>query len=165
MTGGCVGLANQRYFIVFLLWATLGASGGAYFNFAYMNQFVRPWYPTGWLTYIAPVALFRWFLGWDTFGNACLAVLLSVSCASGLAAFSFLCAQIFYTANGYTMHDYHVGRLKDNLESDGDNVSERFALVFGRRWWGNFFIPQVWLNNQMTPGIARNIFLSISKDL
>lgn len=63
------------------------------------------------------------------------------------------------------MYDYHVGRLKDHLESDGENFSERLTLVFGRRWWLNFFIPQVWLTNEMTPAIANNIFVSISKDL
>ena len=72
---------------------------------------------------------------------------------------------MFYTLHGYTMHDYHVGRLKDHLESDGETVNERLALVFGRRWWLNFVIPQVWLPNHMTPGIARNVLMSISKDL
>lgn len=72
---------------------------------------------------------------------------------------------MFYTLNGYTMYDYHVNRLKNHLESDGDNFNERLALVFGRRWWLNFFIPQVWFNNEMTPKMAHNIFVNISKDL
>lgn len=72
---------------------------------------------------------------------------------------------MFYTLNGYTMHDYHIGRLKDQLESDGKNYSERLALVFGKRWWLNFIFPQFWNSNEMTPEIARNIFLSVSKDL
>lgn len=72
---------------------------------------------------------------------------------------------MFYTLNGFTQYDYHVGRLRDELESDGEDYNERLALVFGRRWWLNFFIPQVWNTNQLTPAIARNIFLSVSKDL
>lgn len=63
------------------------------------------------------------------------------------------------------MHDYHVGRLRDQLDSDGETMKERLELVFGRRWYLNFIFPQFWLPNQITPGIARNIFLSISKDL
>jgi len=85
--------------------------------------------------------------------------------ASSFAALGFFGAQMFYTLNGYTQHDYHVGRLRDQLESDGENYAERLALVFGRRWWLNFIIPQVWNPNQLTPDIARNIFLSVSKDL
>lgn len=99
--------------------------------------------------------------------------------ASSIAALGFFGAQVlynylktniyfvqmFYTLNGFTQHDYHVGRLRDQLESDGENYSERLALVFGRRWWLNLIIPQVWNVNIMTPDIARNIFLSVSKDL
>lgn len=70
-----------------------------------------------------------------------------------------------YTLQGYTQHDYNVGRLRDQLEGDGENYNERLALVFGRRWWLNFIIPQVWNSNVMTPDIARNIFLLVSKDL
>jgi hypothetical protein len=85
---------------------------------------------------------------------------------------------MFFTLKGYTQHDYNVGRFRDELEGDGENYSERLALVFGKRWWLNFLIPQVnnecqtifmnfqvWNTNQLTPAIARNIFLSISKDL
>uniref|UniRef100_A0A914CN94 Palmitoyltransferase n=1 Tax=Acrobeloides nanus TaxID=290746 RepID=A0A914CN94_9BILA len=165
LTGGCVGLANQRYFIVFLFWASFGAFYGCWYNFWYLNEFVNPWYPFGWMTYIGPVALFRWALGYSSLFNMFLAVLFSISFASGFGALAFFIAQMFYTLYGYTMHDYHVGRLRDHLESDGENMSERLALVFGRRWYLNFFVPQFWVPNQMTPGIARNIFLSISKDL
>jgi hypothetical protein len=63
------------------------------------------------------------------------------------------------------MHDYHVSRLQDHLESDGETIAERFALVFGKRWWLNFLFPQFWYPNQMTPQIAKNVFMSISKDL
>ncbi|KAI6175150.1 Lethal (2) 35Be [Aphelenchoides fujianensis] len=165
LTGGCVGLANQRFFIAFLLWASIGAAYGASFTFAYLNRFVSPWYPFGWVQYLAPVSLANWLLGHDSFGNFLLAILFSAAAASSVAAIGFFGVQIFYTANGYTHHDYHVGRLRDELESDGENFGERMALVFGRRWWLNFVFPQVWNSNQLTPDIARNIFLSVSKDL
>jgi hypothetical protein len=85
--------------------------------------------------------------------------------ASLTGATAFLVAQTFYTLQGYTMHDYHVDRKRDNLQGDGETLSERLALVFGKRWWLNFVIPQLWERNQMTPAIARNIFVSSSKDL
>ena len=71
---------------------------------------------------------------------------------------------MFYTLNGYTQHDYHLNRLRDELESDGETWAERLALVFGRFWFLNFLVPQVWFNNELTPRIARNIFLSVPKD-
>lgn len=165
MTGGCVGLANQRYFIVFTFWAAIGSAYAAWFNFQYLDKFIMPWYPFGWLYYVGPIALGRWFLGYQSFFNMFLGLMWSISTASAFACLGFFGSQIFYTANGYTMHDYHVNRLKHNLEGDGETWSERFALVFGRRWWLNFIVPQFWLPNQMTPAISRNIFLNVSKDL
>ncbi|KAI1714377.1 DHHC palmitoyltransferase domain-containing protein [Ditylenchus destructor] len=165
LIGGCVGLANQRYFIVFLFWAAIGSLYGTMINFAYLNRFVTPWYPTGWLCYIGPVTLIRWLLGYEQFFNMCLCVLFSMSFASFVGALAFFVLQMFYTSQGYTMHDYHGGRLRDQLESDGNTFDERIALVFGKRWLLNFIFPQFWLRNQMTHAIARNVFMSISKDL
>ena len=51
------------------------------------------------------------------------------------------------------------------IHTKGENYKERLALVFGRRWWLNFIIPQFWIPNQMNEKIAKNIFLSVSKDL
>jgi len=114
---------------------------------------------------LAPVAIVRWLIGYDQFYNASLAFMLSVTCASTMGAVAFFVMQIFYTLNGYTMHDYHVGRHKEQLDSDGETVKERLELVFGRRWYLNFIVPQFWMRNWMTPAIARNIFMSMSKEL
>ncbi|CAD5234309.1 unnamed protein product [Bursaphelenchus xylophilus] len=166
LTGGCVGLANQRFFIVFLIWACIGSLYGSYFTLKYIHyKLVNQWFPYEWLRFVAPIALVRWFFGYDTLFNMMFSVLACASVATTLASAGFFGAQMFYTLQGYTMHDYHVGRLRDRLESDGNNYSERLALVFGKRWWLNFLIPQIWLPNQMTPEIAKNIFVSVSKDL
>uniref|UniRef100_A0A914XRY4 Palmitoyltransferase n=1 Tax=Panagrolaimus superbus TaxID=310955 RepID=A0A914XRY4_9BILA len=165
LTGGCVGLANQRYFIVFLFWSVFGALYGALLTFYYLNDFVTPWFPFGWFTYAGPVALVRYAFGYESLFNMFIAVMFSMSFSSGFGALAFFGFQMYYTLHGYTMHDYHVARLKDHLESDGENYTERLALVFGRRWWMNFIFPQFWVPNHLTPNIARNIFLSVSKDL
>jgi palmitoyltransferase len=94
MTGGCVGLANQRFFIVFLIWASIGSAYGAVYNFRYLNRFVAPWYPFGWANYIAPFALVRWILGHDTFFNFFVALMFSAATASSLGAAAFCAAQV-----------------------------------------------------------------------
>ncbi|CAK5116149.1 unnamed protein product [Meloidogyne enterolobii] len=164
MLGGCAGLANQRYFIVFLFWASLGAIYGSYFNFVFLNKHMMYWFPYGWLCFLGPVSMIRWVLGWETAFNMGMAVLFSFSFASTLGAFGFFVFQMIYTLNGCTMYDYHHSGPK-RIESDGENCAERLALVFGRRWWLNLIIPQFWIPNQMNESIARNIFLSVSKDL
>jgi palmitoyltransferase len=165
LTGGCVGLANQRYFIVFLFWAVFGALYGAFLTGVYLNEYLTPWFPFGWLTYVGPIALVRWAFGYESLFNMFIAVMFSMSFSSGFGALAFFGFQMFYTLEGYTMHDYHVSRIKDYLESDGENYKERLALVFGRRWWLNFIFPQFWVPNHLTPNTARNIFLSVSKNL
>jgi palmitoyltransferase len=165
LTGGCVGLANQRYFIIFLFWAIFGAFYGTFLTSLYLNEYVAPFYPFGWFQHVGPVALVRWAFGYESLFNMFIAVMFSMSFSSGFGALAFFGFQMFYTLEGYTMHDYHVSRINDHLESDGENYTERLALVFGRRWWLNFIFPQFWVPNQLTHSIARNIFLSVSKDL
>ncbi|KAH7698193.1 Protein DHHC-10 [Aphelenchoides avenae] len=165
MTGGCVGLANQRYFIVFTFWAAIGSAYAAWLNFHYLDRFFVPYYPLGWVYYIGPIGLGRWFLGYQSFFMAFLGITWSVCAMSAIGAFCFFVAEVFYTLEGYSMQDYHINRRKYNLNADGENWSERLALVFGRRWWLNFLVPQFWLPNQMTPAIARNIFLNVPKNV
>lgn len=166
MLSGCAGLANHRYFILFLFWATIGASYGSYYTMLYLNKFVTPFWPFGWITYIGPIALVRWFFGYEMLGNAGLAIAFSISFASAFSAGAFFIFQIIYAIRGYTMHDFHATNpLKRGIDSDGEMVSERLALIFGRRWWLNFLIPHFWLPNEMSPAVARGIFLNVSKDL
>lgn len=107
MTGGCVGLANQvfflfyffylkfqRYFIVFLIWAALGAGLGSIFNFIYLDRMVISWYPFGWINYLGPVAIIRWIIGWEQLFNMILAIMFSISSASCFSALAFFCAQV-----------------------------------------------------------------------
>ncbi|KAI3409963.1 hypothetical protein GPALN_006333 [Globodera pallida] len=164
LLGGCAGLANQRYFIVFLFWAFVGAIYGTTFNFAYLDKHVSPWFPFGWFFYLGPIAMVRWLIGYDSLFNAFLAVMFSMSVASAFATIGLFIFQMIYTLSGYTMYDFHRSGVR-RIESDGDNYRERLALVFGRRWWLNFLFPQFWLPNQMNEKVARNIFLSTSKDL
>ncbi|CAK5095923.1 unnamed protein product [Meloidogyne enterolobii] len=94
MLGGCAGLANQRYFIVFLFWASLGAIYGSYFNFVFLNKHMMYWFPYGWLCFLGPVSMIRWVLGWETAFNMGMAVLFSFSFASTLGAFGFFIFQV-----------------------------------------------------------------------
>ncbi|KAL3115892.1 hypothetical protein niasHT_007192 [Heterodera trifolii] len=158
LLGGCAGLANQRYFIVFLFWASIGAVYGSSFNFSYLRKHTSPCFPFGWLCYLGPVILWFPLFSPFVFGSLCAAA------ASSFAAFGFFVFQMIYTLNGYTMHDFHRAGLR-RVESDGEDFRERLALVFGRRWWLNFIFPQFWLPNQMNEKIAKNIFLNTSKDL
>lgn len=94
VSGGCVGLANQRFFIVFLFWATIGGALGTYLLFAYLNAQIAPLLPLNWLFYIGPVAVMRAIFGYETLFNAFLAVVSSLAFASTFGAAAFLGAQV-----------------------------------------------------------------------
>uniref|UniRef100_A0A1I7ZUN3 Palmitoyltransferase n=1 Tax=Steinernema glaseri TaxID=37863 RepID=A0A1I7ZUN3_9BILA len=165
MTGACIGIANQRYFVVFLFWVCIGAAYGITYMLAYMNRFIAPNSPYGYATYLAPFACIQWLIGNLTGFQVFMSVLLCIAISATTAAVAFLAAQMFYISRGYTMFDYHNYRTKHNLEGDGKNLSERLALVFGRNWLLNFVFPQFWNPNVLTAEIAQNIFRVTSKDV
>uniref|UniRef100_A0A0N5A986 Palmitoyltransferase n=1 Tax=Syphacia muris TaxID=451379 RepID=A0A0N5A986_9BILA len=166
MTGACVGIANQRYFIVFVLWAGIGAGIGAYYILMYLLKFVEPqWYPFGFVKFIAPVAVARWINGSDSLLNTGICILFSMAAASSVVASVFFGSQMYFTLMGYTAYDYSTLSRRCELEGDGETLTERLNLVFGAYWPLNFIFPQVWFKNILTPNIARNILISRAKNL
>uniref|UniRef100_A0A915A9L8 Palmitoyltransferase n=1 Tax=Parascaris univalens TaxID=6257 RepID=A0A915A9L8_PARUN len=166
MTGGCVGIANQRFFIVFVLWAGIGSALGSYYLLMYLLTFVEPnIYPIGWLKFIAPFAVGRWLASYESFSNMIMCLAFSLSTATSIAAFIFFFSQMFYTLHGYTMYDYHTLCRRYELKGDGASYTERLQLVFGHYWILNFIFPQIWWPNRLTTEIARNIFDTRSKNL
>uniref|UniRef100_A0A915PS34 Palmitoyltransferase n=1 Tax=Setaria digitata TaxID=48799 RepID=A0A915PS34_9BILA len=181
VTGACVGIANQRFFIVFVLWASIGGAVGSFFILMYLLQYVESnIYPFGWLKLLAPVAVIRWIISYEIFTNTALCILFSICAATSIVAIIFFGSQMFYTLNGYTMYDYHTLSRKIELHGDGETYSERLTsefgllssefgmrlrMVFGHYWAVNFIIPLLCFPNQLTADVARNLFSSYSKDM
>ncbi|GMR31552.1 hypothetical protein PMAYCL1PPCAC_01747, partial [Pristionchus mayeri] len=163
--GACVGLGNQRCFIIFLFWTTVGCLVGAGFILMYMEQEIMPWYPFGWLYYIGPVCVGRWLMGYCSISAVWTCTIFCLAVASASGAFGFFVAQLFYTLRGYTMHDFHCRRIREAYDGDGKTVGERMRLVFGPYWLIHFFFPAFWLKQKLTPEIADNLFRVRSKQL
>ncbi|GMR31554.1 hypothetical protein PMAYCL1PPCAC_01749, partial [Pristionchus mayeri] len=163
ITGACVGLGNQRYFIIFLFWATIGCAVGARYIASYMDQEITPWYPFGWVYFIAPVSVGRWLLGYCSLWVVWTTMVFSFACTSALGAFAFFVTQVFYTLHGYTMFEYHSLSIREAYEGDGKSVGERLRLVFGPYWLIHFIFPAFWLKQKLTPEIADNLFRVRSK--
>ncbi|VDN01766.1 unnamed protein product [Thelazia callipaeda] len=166
VTGACVGIANQRFFIVFVLWASVGSAVGSFFILVYLLKYIEfAIYPFGWLKLLAPIAIVRWLISYELFLNAAFCVLLSICTATCIVALIFFGSQMFYTLNGYTMYDYHTLSRKIELRGDGATYSERLHMVFGHYWLINFIIPLLCCPNQLTADVAQNLFPPYSKDL
>uniref|UniRef100_A0A7E4ZXI7 Palmitoyltransferase n=1 Tax=Panagrellus redivivus TaxID=6233 RepID=A0A7E4ZXI7_PANRE len=162
--GGCVGLGNQRYFIVFLLYTVIGSTIVVYLLGLYLNNHVAPLFPFGFLRFIGPTVGIRYVLGYDDIFVAICGTLFTFVYSLMIGSIIFFAANIFYVLNGYTMHDYHTGRVRTAVKSDGENYTERIELVFGKHWLLNFLFPLYWNPNIVTPAIARNTLLAGSKD-
>ncbi|PAV89616.1 hypothetical protein WR25_19657 isoform B [Diploscapter pachys] len=158
VTGGCVGLGNQRYFLTFLFWCCVGLLLAVPIMWSYMNATVAPWYPLGFFYYAGPIALIRWALGYSTFGSFCLASLFSFAIGGLCSALGFFGMNVFYTCYGYTMYEYHSAPIREAFDGDGNSLGERFRLVFGKNWLLNFIVPQIWNQPLLTQQIANNLF-------
>lgn len=166
LTGACVGIANQRFFIVFVWWASIGTAFGSSFLLMYLLQYVESdFYPFGWTKFLAPVAIVRWLLSYETFTNTVMCTAFSISSATCIIAVLFFGSQMFYTLSGYTMYDYHTLSRKFELHGDGERYSERLRMIFGHYWIINFIFPLLCCQNQLTENIAQNLFASFSKDM
>ncbi|EFO82313.1 hypothetical protein CRE_00794 [Caenorhabditis remanei] len=134
ITGACVGLGNQRYFMVFLFWCSIGLIIAMPHLFFYMNTQIAYWsvllssghleyfifrYPFGFLHYIGPVAVLRWMFGYVPFAHACFSTLFSFAGASLITAGGFFCLQVWYTTQGYTMYEYNNLTVRATFQGDG----------------------------------------------
>uniref|UniRef100_A0AC35TSX0 Palmitoyltransferase n=2 Tax=Rhabditophanes sp. KR3021 TaxID=114890 RepID=A0AC35TSX0_9BILA len=141
-TGGCIGLANQRYFMMFCLWAGIGTLYGLWFSTRYMQMFVSEPWPFGFFKWLSPIAIGRWLGGYESMTTVLMSVFYTLNFGALFGTFGFFFAECFYTCVGYTMFDYHTGRLRDHIESDGENeklllknelVNEKLNEIKGMR--------------------------------
>ncbi|CAI5454150.1 unnamed protein product [Caenorhabditis angaria] len=165
VTGACVGLGNQRYFMVFLFWCTIGLAVALPHLFFYLNTQVYYWYPFGFLYYLGPIAIGRWVFGYASFVQAVFSTIFSFAFAALVTAGGFFGMQVYYTVHGYTMYEYHHLTVRATFNGDGENIGERFRLVFGKNWALNFLIPQPWNLPVLTPAISDSLFRVRSKVL
>lgn len=132
--GVCIGLWNQRYFHVFLVWTTIAAADYVLHTLTYL-LWVAP-HHTIWDLFL-PAALIRWLLGaLPGQGLAIIALLYSLGWFL-LTSIGFLHEQTHCIVNGITSFEYD-NRIKiTNTNSKVMNLEG----VFGRYWWINLFCP------------------------
>lgn len=85
----------QRFFIVFVLWASIGAAVGSFYILMYLLRYVESnIYPFGWLKLLAPVAVIRWIISYEIFTNTAICVLFSICTATSVVAVIFFGSQV-----------------------------------------------------------------------
>lgn len=85
----------QRFFIVFVLWASIGAAVGSFYILMYLMRYMESnIYPFGWMKLLAPVAVIRWIISYEIFTNTAICVLFSICIATSVVAIIFFGSQV-----------------------------------------------------------------------
>ena len=134
-TGSCIGFYNQRYFIIFLFYATAGIIFSTYLLFTYLAD-PLPLLSRHCISYFFPVAIFQWLLGYLSFAHLFLVAQLNASILCVFGSLWFFVWEMAMTARGQTSFEVMRG-----IERYRMGITKNFQSVFGHLWMLNFIIP------------------------
>lgn len=139
----CVGLCNQRFFIPFLLYVSLGSFHCLKLVFAYLNIHYIPFTFSfyGFFSYLFFGAIYNWLFVSDsevqvTLGIFMLVFLLYTNICLSIGTFCFFVAQIFLTLRGQTPHEF--GK---SIYCYDHGMRANFYSVFGKWSLLHFVLP------------------------
>lgn len=142
--GCCIGYHNQRFFIKFCLYTSVGEIFNSVVTFMYLKQHTLG-ESTGWgyLVYLLPVLLFVWFLGGVSGSTLGMMVLLYWSVLTAIICAYFFCVQVNLVYHGQTQYEHLKG-----MRIYQGTVRENMISVFGRCWLIGLIIPAPFLGYQ-----------------
>ncbi|KAL8610699.1 hypothetical protein ACOMHN_047268 [Nucella lapillus] len=134
---GCsVGFHNQRYFLMFCLYGSLGSLYSSYVTFAYLGSHYASVVSWEWYAFLLPWLLWYWFIG-QTIATVVAMVIFSYFCVFTFLACSYFCAfQGFLLMRGQTSYEYVKG-----IRRYGCSLGESLRSVFGPLWLVNVVVP------------------------
>ena len=149
MTGVCIGLTNQRHFVVMNFYISIASVFGFYLIAMYLaDNFVSH---AELSDYVLPVAMYRWaFRGsWIQTHHMLMIIHMYTLWWTGLAAVGFFIWHIAVISVGKTTHEVRTGaKLRCTA-----TVAKNFRSVFGVLWLLNFVFPAHIAFKQMSDGI------------
>jgi len=166
ITGACIGLANQRHFVVMNFYIAVASVVGLYFIAAYLaDEFVPLADPSD---YVLPVTLYRGAFGtnWIQTHHVLMIIHIYTLWWTGFAAVGFFLWHVVIISVGRTTHEVRSGaKLRCTA-----TVAENFRSVFGALWLLNFVFPAHIAFQQTSNGIhwdnikASTVAISQSRD-
>ena len=135
-TGNCIGYTNQRYFMNFLLYVSVGALYCSYLNVDYMLEAL------GNVTFFSLIAIFMpmlaWVLGFTPAYSFAVAFISMICIVGFLLVSGYMIYQLVNIYRGQTMWESARGTQDYNFGWH-DNMAE----VFGERTYLAFMSPFV----------------------
>lgn len=147
----CIGLNNQRFFLVFNFWAVC-LTAFAIPQFWYFF-YVTAWQMMTWGEAFLPWTLIKCLMGTTSFYNFYLILQLYSLIFFIMTAATFLYEQLQCVDKGMT--SFELEKKDEMIETECKSRYERFACVFGRRaLWVNLLIPYHWISEPTDDGIS-----------
>lgn len=134
-SGSCIGFYNQRYFVVFAFYVTLGCMFGTYLVLTYLAD-PLPLMSRHGVTYFPPVAFIKWFIGYLSSAHLFLLGQLYACCVCLVGGSWFFGWEMFMIYRGQTTYEAMrgIGRYRVN-------IMHHFRSTFGPFWMVNFLVP------------------------
>lgn len=126
-TGSCVGFYNQKFFWTFCLWSTVGLVFAMFLQLSYLHKDLHL-LSADIITYIPPVTLHKWIMGYISFGHVLLIMHFYLSIASFLVSGFLFLWQSLLIVYGFTAHE----AWKNIIAFQGNSTAENIRSVFGK---------------------------------
>ena len=139
--GGCVGLKNQVYFIVFLFYAALGAICTVIWLLPYMEN--KHFLSAEIIDFFFPIVLIKWIFSYATLLDVGVTFAMNIGATSSIAGYSFFFWEMFLSLTGMTMFEMSkcpsVFSHLFTLSFKG--VIKNFKVTFGKYCFLHFLLP------------------------
>lgn len=135
LTGSCIGFHNQKFFVIFCLWSAISLGFCLKLQLSYLQEYL-PLLSWEIFTYIPPVTLLKWILGYINLGQTIIIFHLSICVVSFLAALLTFFWHIFIIFEGVTMHEgfkgnyAYAGTRTENIRSVFGSLLHIPVLIF-----------------------------------
>lgn len=135
-TGSCIGILNQRYFILFCIYCAVGSAYSVYVNAVFLSMSHASSFSVQFYDFIFPLTVLEWLFGFQTLGFVYFVALVYVSGFTTCGATGVAVWQLFLIAQGQTSFEYSEGRGRKSL-----GIVRNIRMVFGPYWFLKFLFP------------------------
>lgn len=140
LTGSCIGFHNQKFFIIFCLWSTIGSAYAMYLQLSYLNIDL-PLNSADFIAYIPPVTLHKLIMGYITLGQAFIVAHFFTCVPVFIVSLFFLGWHLLLTFEGVTTHEawkrnfmYKCSKIQNIKSVFGSLLYIPLLLVFPFRF-------------------------------
>ncbi|CAH1781679.1 unnamed protein product [Owenia fusiformis] len=136
-TGRCIGLNNQRHFIVFTFWAILGSAIYLAYTLFYSYIMICHLGELSWIDIFLPATFVRWCMGYTAFCHVILYFVIYSLVFFIILSLKYIIFQLTFIRKGVTAFEFEC-----NIEIKNTNsFHKELKSVFGDHGYMNFIFP------------------------